>query len=226
MFTLRILNKDTMPLPINGPLHRFRAVYEECQNDKKSDLNELLEIMDPAFDHWVNMLKDPSYPKDINYVSLIGLLTYHFDDPIQRVNEIVNYLNNEDNIKQYIQCLFIERIRKSKRVYQTNQDIMFLFLVALELKLAIKKSFEKIDNILRKKQAESIYAKQRNLIYELEEIDFYFLKHTLEEGWEDYFFYLFSTELTNKDLIDLTKLRRGIIFREVLKIWHLLKQNW
>lgn len=194
---------------------KFVKEWNACTLDKKRNSTLLFKYLEPEIDHWVLMLSDPLYPKNINYAVLWSLIDY--DDSYLVLSKWA--ADNKKEIKDIITDIFLSLLRKPpfKINARPKQYIYILTkLLIYDLSHRIRSWYRKNKRILK---AEKIY----HPVYE-ETINTDFIHAMIDiERSGPYWYYLtqlFIYDYDKKDFLRITKTTSSLeYFRRKVHEW-------
>jgi hypothetical protein len=222
----KTLPKTQKPFPLTLDSEKFAASYIVAHKDKTSDLTEVIKLVMPALKHWDDCLKNNNYSSDINMLTLCRLLS---NKPAKAITMIRNWVVETNKVSSTIDeliFLFIKRARKIKYLPRAKAPVMIEYVVARDLKLALK---EEIKKSWIKTTCRLGYSAKNNL--QLEEKmydklpDYYALNIIRESFWLYYLCTLIYQGYTSIERSNLTQIKRQNLYREEKQLWQLLKSK-
>ena len=102
------LSDKRRPLPLEVESSYFAEVWKRCTKDKTSDLTELMQIMDPAFDKWEDFLVKRDLDIDINYLTLCRILSPDPELALKKIASWVEWADTSSSVKEELQLIFRE----------------------------------------------------------------------------------------------------------------------
>jgi hypothetical protein len=198
-------NKKNLPLSIDSGL--FKKLWVEALEDKESDLNELLSLLEPFFQKLINQFLTF---KNLDF-TFMSLCQYISPDPKQAIIKITNWMNNTDSMYSDIVYCFIKRTRAIKKIPKHGRPLMveyyFITDFKYELSKYIKKQKYNTNNTIKQEHSEV----KLNII--------------LENNWQRYLYNLYMQGYNNSEISQLTKLSRKTIIKEGEKLCQCLKHK-
>lgn len=222
------LPKNTRPLALEIETEDFVEEWKKCVTDKQSDLSILIDMMNPVFIKWENLLSKKDLSDDIGYTTLCKLISPNPEEAKETISLWLQYIENTSDFMSEIQYIFIERMRKFKYVPTLASSIMVEYVVAKDLKLALYHHIRYVSRLINR---EALYHSdiESNLEIQIEEElpDFFLLKNIDADlnPWQSYLFFMIKEGYSSVKRSELTRIHRRNLYKEEQTIWHLIKQK-
>lgn len=212
------------PLPLKVDSSSFVSVWKSCAKDKRSDLTQLIQMMDPVFDRWEEFLLRENHDIDINFLTLCRMLSSDPDTALEKIDKWIEWAQSSSSIKEELQLIFLERIRKIKYTPDMASDTMVEYVVARDFKRALHHHIRAINRL---KFRDCLYHADifDEIVVETynDEVDIWILDKIKSNKWNSYLFHLISEGYTSKQRSELTKIHRRTLYNEEKNLCHLLK---
>ena len=212
------------PLPLEVDSSSFVSVWKACAKNKNSNLTALMQMMEPVFDRWEHFLLRKNYDIDINFLTLCRMLSADPDLALSKIDNWIEWAQSSSSIKEELQLIFLERVRKIKYTPDIASDKMVEYVVARDFKRALHHHIRAI-NRLRYRDClfhADIFDEIEIEAY-TEEVDFWVLDRIKSNKWNSYLFHLISEGYTSVQRSELTKIHRRTLYNEEKKLCQLLK---
>ena len=220
----KILPTNRRALPLKEESIIFAECWTECAKNKASDLTRLLKMMEPVFKSWEDFLLCKKYEIDMNFLTLCRLLDSDPAIALIKIKRWTKWAKSSSSIKEELQLIFIERIRKIKYTPDLASSKMLEYVVARDFKRGLHHHIRAINRL--KSRDALFYADVFDEI-EIEtytnETDYWLLDIIKSNKWNSYLFHLISEGYTSIERSQLTKLHRRTLYNEEKKICQLLK---
>jgi len=218
----KVLPNTQRPIPtLLVSSKEFVNEWQLCWEDKNHDMSYLLKIAEPLIEHWIQLLTNPNYPKDVNLISLYSLLEDEFNEAESLIEKWLNYVENTTSIREELTFIFIERVRKCNYYPYQASPMMAEYIIARDFKLRLK------DIIISKIKEEYIFLVDKvdpeKLFYNPHIPDYLEIKHLALMKWDEYLFDLLVTN-SQYEIADLIHIPRDSIKRECYYVWHYLRR--
>ena len=181
-------------------------------------------MMEPVFDRWEHFLLRKNYDIDINFLTLCRMLSADPDLALSKIDNWIEWAQSSSSIKEELQLIFLERVRKIKYTPDIASDKMVEYVVARDFKRALHHHIRAI-NRLRYRDClfhADIFDEIEIEAY-TEEVDFWVLDRIKSNKWNSYLFHLISEGYTSVQRSELTKIHRRTLYNEEKKLCQLLK---
>lgn len=222
----RILPKNQKPL---SPRTNTESLVEEWKSvcmDKTSDLSDLCQLMRPALQSWTNILRSGKYYKDINIYTLSRLLSPSIDISNKMIDAWIAEVETTSSLLDELTLLFIERVRAVKYIPRAKSDLIIEYVIARDLKLALKdKIIQYWDKRIDLCALERYYSSNFEYQHYDKLPDYYLLNIIKQDYWMYYLCCLIYEGYTSVQRSDLTKIKRQNLYREEKQLWHLLRSK-
>lgn len=224
MLRYQYLNTNVRPLPFKVTSKEFTQEWRACWEDKERDIGQLLEMAEPVITHWTNLLSNPNYPKDINYISLCGLLDATFGDfkSPQVIKFYCEQLELISSVKEELQLIFIRHLRKANYFPAKASWRKAEYVISLDYKSRIKNAITKqINHSIDIRTLEYSFEPDS---YVDEHADYLLIKNLDLTPWEKYLFSLAQYDATTLSMARMHHIPRETFYYEEKELWRKLKQ--
>jgi hypothetical protein len=222
----KTLPTDRRALPLQADSSIFVASWKQCILDKKSDLTEVLEMMEPVFIRWEELLTLRDLREDINFLTLCRMLDPDPEIALAKVKKWTEWAETSSSIKDELIFIFIERVRKLRYPPASASNKMVEYIVAKDFKRGIH---HHIRAITRLKSRDALFYSETFDENEFEKYitypDYFVLNMLRSNKWNSYLFHLISEGYTIGQRSELTKLHRRNLYKEEKKLCRLAKQK-
>lgn len=217
-------NCRSLPLHVDGG--EFSKEWLRCISDKESDLTELIEMMQPVFQHWKRKLLSIDMKDDINYLTLCRLLSPDSDKALKLIKNWIDWAEINSTIIEELEYLFVIRTRKFKYKPALARSSMIEYIVARDFKHGL---YHHIRFANRLKERDALYHSESieniEIAVEFDTPDYFLLDAIKNNEWDSYLFHLISQGYTSVERSTLTKIHRRNLYKEEKEIWDLAKQK-
>lgn len=222
----RILPKNQKPLSLKTNSQSLVQEWKSVCLDKRSDLSKLCKLIEPSLQTWANILTTGKYYKDINTYTLARLLSPSIDLSHKMIHAWINEVETTSSLMDELNLLFIERVRAVKYIPKAKSDLIIEYVIARDLKLALK---DKIVQYWNKRINFSAFERYCNYTFSQTHYDklpdYYLLNIIKQDYWMYYLCCLLHEGYTSIQRSDLTKIKRQNLHREEKQLWHLLRSK-
>lgn len=196
--------KKNLPDSINSK--QFKKVWVAALQDKKSDLTELISLLNPFLEYVLKEL----YSKNDSFflLSLLSLIDKDLNKSLKKLNF---FLKTKDVREEIIFCI-ISRCRHLKKIPKRAKPLMAEYYFVLDFKYALSK--------LIKKQ-KHFFLEENNTTQYYSDI-FYFDKSFMDP-WQKYLYYMYGWGYNTTEISQLTKLSRKTLIKDKEKLCQCLK---
>ena len=217
-------NIRSLPLTVDGRV--FSKEWLKCIDEPESDLTKLIDMMKPVFIHWENKLLLLDLSDDINYLTLCKLISIDLEEALSHINTWIEWAQNTSSIREELEYIFIQRMRKFKYKPALARPAMIEYIVARDFKLGIHHHMRSINRLVNRDALFSAEGLENNdIIDEVDFPDFFLLDTIKQNNWDSYLFHLIKNGYTSTERSQIVKIHRRNLFKEEQQIWHLLKQK-
>jgi hypothetical protein len=212
------------PLPLDVDSHSFASVWKACAKNKQSDLTKLLQMMEPVFERWEVFLLRVDHNIDINFLTLCRMLSKNPDIALYKIDNWIKWAKSSSSIKEELQLIFLERIRKIKYTPDVASDVMVEYVVARDFKRALHHHIRAINRL---KFRDCLFYADifDEIVVETytNEVDIWILDRIKSNKWNSYLFHLITEGYTSRQRSELTRIHRRTLYNEEKKLCQLLK---
>jgi len=198
--------------------------YLACRLNPKQSTNKLHALVMPFFDHWVRMLVEPAYPKDLNYIALCRRLCYKSEDPTELLHYYINWANRTSSVKEELVFLFFERLRNLKYYPKLASPKMAEYVIAMDFRNYLKDRI--VSSVRHPIDIPNPELTFNSLRVEDTHPDYLLLKTLGLDAWESYVLELLKLGMNTMEISVLTRLPRKTFAKEENQIWLKLKHRW
>jgi hypothetical protein len=219
MFKTKRLATNTRPLPLHVDDFTFTEEWILCAESIERDRTLLIQMLEPVIEHWINLITEPSYPKDVTFMSLYsaiqGRALNEYEDPLKYW---IAYQGSKKEIRQQLICIWLNVLNKM------DTDTL-LPGAYTEFTIATCFRWELQDSI------KAIYLRERNkldindminhdyLLYR----DVLFIKNARLDKWQEYLLLLLYNGYCGMDIECLTNYAKTSLYKEIEILWTQLK---
>jgi hypothetical protein len=219
----RILPTDSRAMPLDCTSEEFATEYLACRQNPDRPTDHLYSLIMPFFSHWERMLREPEYPKDINYLALCRRL-YPQEEPFELLEYFINWADQTSSLREELELLFFERLRNLKYYPKLAAPRMAEYVIAMDFRNYLK---DKIVSSAR----HPIDVPCSEITFDGLEVedahpDHLLLKNLGLDAWESYLLHLLTLGMNTMEISALTRLPRKTFANEENEIWHRLRQKW
>jgi hypothetical protein len=220
----RALPTNVRAMPLGCSPKVFVEEYFECWENPNRTTGKLYELATPLFRHWEQMLRDPNYEKDLNYVALCRRLYPLTEDPQALLKAWVVYADLKSSVKEELELLFFMRLRALKYYPKRAAPKMAEYVIAKDFRDRFKDEIIRAGNhpIDVPYPAHTFNA----MVVENVHPDHLLLKNLGLDAWESYLLELLKLGMTAMEISALTHLPRKTFAEEENQIWHKLRTKW
>ena len=220
----RILPTDSRAMPLDCTSSEFATEYLACRQNPDRPTDHLYSLVQPFFAHWVKMLTQSDYPKDLNYIALCRRLYPRAEEPSELLGYYVSWAEQTSSLQEELELLFFERLRALRYYPKLASPKMAEYVIAMDFRNYLK------DQIVRSK-AFPIDIPSPEITFEALEVedahpDHLLLKNLGLSDWEEYLLQLLRLGMSTLEISILTRLPRKTFAKEEQYIWHRLRQKW
>lgn len=224
---MELLPTNVRPLQLDVSSEEFAAEWESCVKNRASDLTQLIQMMQPAFNYWIQLLKGKADSRhDINYVTLCNLLNKQ--EPNKATSRIKAYVGfRGTDLFWELQMLFIRRLRKMRFFPALARPIAIEYIVARYLKWDTWLDIKRVEASNRHLEKATLYFNPPT-IYE-PDYNKIVLSREIRDEFDDFQYYLYYLIMEGFNLAERTCILnydRRNLYKEESKIWHHLKQKY
>ncbi len=181
------MERHVRPMPLHVPSEVMVSEWKRCWEDKKIDSSHLFKLLDPFIDNWEAMLRG-AQKKDINYVSLCGLIAPR--NPTLALEMIANFVTVADDtssVHDELTMLLVERLRRRRYWPSQASPIMAEYVLALDFKLFLRHKIVS-SQVIRLREATIMCDGEDPDTISIEQNipDYLAMKNIITSPWEDY----------------------------------------
>lgn len=223
----KVLPTNTRPMQLEVTSEEFALEFKAVLSSPDSDISKLLEISQPHLDKWEEQLNGNIIEKDIGYITLCRLLSPGCSDKaLEMVKCWVAWAKSSSSIKEELQYLFLQRIRKFRYHPSLARPVMVEYIVARDFKLGLRHF---ILYVYRKQARDALCRADRtdtiDISYTEEFPDYLLIDSMALNKWQSYIFHLIVSGDTSINRAKLAHYKRRNLYREEQKIWQLLNKK-
>lgn len=223
----KVLPTNTRPMQLEVTSEEFALEFKTALSSPDSDVTKLLEISQPHLDKWEQQLTGYTTEKDIGYVTLCRLLSPDSSNKaLEMVKCWVMWAKSSSSIREELQYLFLQRIRKFKYHPSLARPVMVEYIVARDFKLGLRHF---ILYVYRKQGRDALFRADQtdtiDILYAEEPPDYLLLENTGLNQWQSYLLHLIVSGDNSITRAKLAHYKRRNLYREEQKIWQLLNKK-
>jgi hypothetical protein len=225
MLTYLILPTNQRPIPtLKVTSKEFTREWEACWKDQSRDITYLTSIATPLIDHWEALLTKPEYPRDIGFISLCALLdNTNMDSALQIVSSWVHWAEQLTSVREELEILFIEHIRKARYYPRLARPVMAEYVIARDFKSRL---VSKIKLHRHPDFEHDTHSPDTILCIVPEYPDYLMLKNLGLSNWESYLLKMMKERYSVLEISKLNRIPRETQYYEEKEIWDYLKNSF
>lgn len=218
MLSYVVLPTNTRAMPLSVSSEEYTEEWRACWSDPQRDLLALYEMSEPWLDHWVNLITDPMYPKDLNYISLCARLS--IESPGNALTKIKEWQSSITcDLKEELTMLLFVHVRTANYYPKfCRSPHIAEFVIARGFNYALQKEIDKIE------RSPKIDYVDNRVIFDLQsvndnEIDWLLLSNLGLSNWESYIFDMVRNGQTINEISKYCHIPRETFYYEEKEIW-------
>lgn len=212
--TIHALHLDVTP-------EVFGKEWRACVEDHSRDLTSIITMLQPYFKHWVNLLTNPEYPRDIQIAALYKI---GYTESYNGLDKVADWVKRQVDLQaelEYIACEFL-RFNTFYPKVAKGAKIEYVFALLFRQYLC--------QHIKLARQEKDICTDDDNLLcsetVDPTEQDILLLKQIPKNRWEKYLLYLVYNGFNSLEIAEITRIPRETLYYEELTIWDKIKTLW
>ena len=220
-----VLASKTRPMPTAGNSAKLVAEIKLAWENPKEPPIALFSKLQPWFEHWSKMLKEPSYKKDINYITMCRRIEFQRNAPGNEIiSEWVKHIeiDMERNLINELQFIFLEFLRLLKYFPTFASNLMTEYVVARGFKERLQARIALLHRVETVRfNADVLEA----VLYSTPEYkDHLLLKNMHLSSWENYLMQLMQEDLNSYQIAEISRIPRKTFEPEENNLWNRLKE--
>lgn len=193
-------------LPDSIDSKSFKKVWIAALQDKKSDLTELMLLLNPFLEY---VLQELYFKKDSFF--LLSLLSLIDEDLSKSLKKLNLFLKTKDTREEIILCI-ISRCRQLKKIPARAKPYMVEYYFVLDFKYAFSKLIKKQKYIFLEEDTLSHFYS-----------DIFYLDKSFMDPWQKYLYYMYGCGYNTTEISQLTNLSRKTLIKDKEKLCQCLK---
>lgn len=218
----RNLPTNVRPMPLQVTSDEFVEEWFTCWKNPEADMSKLLHISKPWVNHWIQMLDNPEYPKDINYISLCALLSHSSEEALRMIDTWKKQTKSLVSLEDELTYLFVVHVRTANYFpTRASRAVIAEYVIARDFKHCLKKNIKRVAS----RGVDSFDTECKLDTNETDPECILISKMGLSR-WENYLLELLKTGASALDISKTTHIPRETFYYEEKDLWHKLRETF
>lgn len=185
--------------PLSCPPEEFFKEWRLCWKDSDRDTTKLYNMAFPTVLHWMSMLEDPDYDKDLSYQTLYARLESRGGNPSEQIDRWIDYAKQTTTLIEELEMILLRALRAPKNLAKNTDPRKVQYMLLTYFKGILKDEIEKVRDVLldAEKPATSF-----TVAIDDDHADYLLIENVSLSHWEHYVFGLMCQGWPNYKIAD------------------------